>query len=184
LMSRGLIQNAKIDARRNMFIKTTTTITTTTNGKPPPMVPLLALEHRIMDDVHGMLIRLSCLEHDLIVKTKSSSSSTFGPSKPHRGGSSSGSYRKGPGAGKGPSRWGGFGGLLGSMGGGGGGGGGGSHRWSGGGGDGHGSEDSDEDIYGRNYHNSNNNSGGDAQMWDAEMMMGPNMYARNPEDRY
>jgi len=48
LMSRGLIQNAKIDARRNMFIKTTTTTmttSTTTMTTTTTMVPLLVFEH-------------------------------------------------------------------------------------------------------------------------------------------
>jgi hypothetical protein len=58
LMGRGLLLNARIDARANVLHK---------NSHPKPSVDLLRMEHRVLDDTHAMLIRLACLEHDLCV---------------------------------------------------------------------------------------------------------------------
>jgi COP9 signalosome complex subunit 1 len=58
LMGRGLIPNAKMDARANVLYKT----------EPKPSVELAAMEQRVLDDTHAMLIRLGCLEYDLSVQ--------------------------------------------------------------------------------------------------------------------
>jgi hypothetical protein len=78
LMSRGLITNAKIDARNNVLIKC----------EPKPKVHLAGMEQRVMDDIHGMLIRLACLEHDLIVRDGRGGSSGRGGNR--RGGRAGG----------------------------------------------------------------------------------------------
>jgi hypothetical protein len=61
LMGRGLIQNARIDARVNVLYK----------SPSKPSVNLAAMERRVLDDTHAMLIRLACLEHDLSVQNAS-----------------------------------------------------------------------------------------------------------------
>jgi COP9 signalosome complex subunit 1 len=63
LMGRGLIENAKLDCRTNVLYKTTTT---TQKSAAPPNIT--AMEQRILDDAHAMLIRLACLEYDLCVQ--------------------------------------------------------------------------------------------------------------------
>lgn len=62
LMGRGLIENAKLDCRTNVMYKTKSA---SVQELDPPN--LAAMEQRILDDAHGMLIRLACLEHDLSV---------------------------------------------------------------------------------------------------------------------
>lgn len=59
LMRRGLLKDAKIDARANVLYKTPNT---------KPSVNLLSMERRVLDDTHAMLIRLACLEYDLCVQ--------------------------------------------------------------------------------------------------------------------
>lgn len=60
LMGRGLLSNAKIDARANILYK-----------NPPshakPSVDMYRMEQRVLDDTHAMLIRLACMEYDLCV---------------------------------------------------------------------------------------------------------------------
>jgi hypothetical protein len=58
LMGRGLLLNAKIDARANILYKTTIN---------KPTVDLSGMEQRVLEDTHALLIRLACLEHDLCV---------------------------------------------------------------------------------------------------------------------
>lgn len=58
LMGRGLIQDAKIDARINVLQK----------YPPKPKMNMASIERRILDDTHAMLIRLACLEHGLVVR--------------------------------------------------------------------------------------------------------------------
>lgn len=58
LMGRGMIQNARIDARVNVLYK----------SPPKPSVDLAGMECRVLDDMHAMLVRLACLEHDLSVQ--------------------------------------------------------------------------------------------------------------------
>ena len=57
MIGRGLIPNAKVDARANTMFKT----------KPEPSVNIGPMEQRVMDDVNAMLIRLACMENDLSV---------------------------------------------------------------------------------------------------------------------
>jgi COP9 signalosome complex subunit 1 len=63
LMGRGLIENAKLDCRTNVLYKTTAS--TQKSATPPD---LTAMEQRLLDDAHAMLIRLGCLEYDLSVQ--------------------------------------------------------------------------------------------------------------------
>ena len=70
LMSRGLIKHARIDARNNVLIKKSFV---EQEQRPTVHQRLAGMEHRVLDDVHGMLIRLSCLEHDLVVRESPSS---------------------------------------------------------------------------------------------------------------
>ena len=58
LMRRGLIPNARIDARANVLVKT----------NPKPSVDLAGMERRVLDDTYAMMIRLACLEYDLVVQ--------------------------------------------------------------------------------------------------------------------
>ena len=59
LMGRGLLMNAKIDARANVLYKI---------PQKQESVNLLSMEKRVLDDTHAMLIRLACMEHDLSVQ--------------------------------------------------------------------------------------------------------------------
>jgi len=70
LMSRGLIKHARIDARNNVLIKKSLV---EQEQQPTVHHRLAGMEHRVLDDIHGMLIRLSCLEHGLVVRESSSS---------------------------------------------------------------------------------------------------------------
>eukprot|EP00339_Tiarina_fusa_P009995 CAMPEP_0117011940 /NCGR_PEP_ID=MMETSP0472-20121206/10160_1 /TAXON_ID=693140 ORGANISM="Tiarina fusus, Strain LIS" /NCGR_SAMPLE_ID=MMETSP0472 /ASSEMBLY_ACC=CAM_ASM_000603 /LENGTH=474 /DNA_ID=CAMNT_0004714891 /DNA_START=56 /DNA_END=1480 /DNA_ORIENTATION=+ len=63
LMGRGLIENAKLDCRTNVLYKTTAS--TKKTAVPPD---LTAMEQRLLDDSHAMLIRLACLEYGLSVQ--------------------------------------------------------------------------------------------------------------------
>lgn len=58
MMSAGLIENARIDARNNILVKT----------PAKPTVQIAAMERRILDDTHALLVRLACLEHNLVVR--------------------------------------------------------------------------------------------------------------------
>ena len=68
LMSRGLVKHARLDARSNVLIKKTIV---EQEQQPTVHHRLAGMEQRVLDDVHGMLIRLSCLEHDLVVRESS-----------------------------------------------------------------------------------------------------------------
>ncbi len=69
LMGRGLIPNAKIDARVNVLYK----------SPPKPKVHLASMERRVLDDTHAMMIRLACLEYDLVVQDLTAWTRRAGP---------------------------------------------------------------------------------------------------------
>eukprot|EP00980_Cylindrotheca_fusiformis_P001255 scaffold332_cov117-Cylindrotheca_fusiformis.AAC.15 len=71
LMGRGLLLNAKLDARANVLHKEP--IGSIDKKKKKNVVDLYPMEQRILDDAYAMLIRLACLEHDLCVTSSSSS---------------------------------------------------------------------------------------------------------------
>ena len=79
LMGRGLIQDAKIDARINVLQK----------YPPQPKMNLASIERRIFDDTHAMLIRLACLEHGLVVRDSTGrsrkGSAAASARRPHNG---------------------------------------------------------------------------------------------------
>ena len=66
LVGRGLVPNARMDARAKVLTKSVSQKSSSTSKALKHK--LAKLEHRVMDDTYSLLIRLGCLENEICVQ--------------------------------------------------------------------------------------------------------------------